>query len=61
MPDEQNYRSHLLSYDDAMRYVTGEERKVLQYAWELYCYTVTELEKKRLQAEKETGNLTCLR
>lgn len=58
MPDEQNYRSHLLSIDEAMSHVSGGERKVLQYAWELYCYTITELEKQRLQAEREIGDLT---
>jgi len=54
MPDEQNYRSHLLSIDEALSHVSGGERKVLQYAWELYCFTITELEKQRLQAEKGT-------
>ena len=61
MPNEQNYRSHLLSIDDAITHVSGGERKVLQYAWELYCYTLSELEKQKLQAEKEKGDLTCLR
>ena len=61
MPDEQNYQSHLLSIEDAMSHVSGGERKILQYAWELYCYTLNELEKQRLLAEKETGDLTCLR
>ena len=56
MPNEQNYRSHLLSIEDAMSNVTGGERKVLQYAWELYCYTLTELEKESPLAEKETGD-----
>jgi len=54
MSDEQNYQSHLLSINDAMSRVSGGERKVLRYAWEIYCYTFTELEKERLQAEKET-------
>lgn len=58
MPDEQNYRSHLLSIDEAMSHVSGGEQKILQYAWELYCYTITELEKQRLQAEREIGDLT---
>ena len=56
MPNEQNYQSHLLSIEDAMTLVTGGERKVLQYVWELYCYTLAEFEKETLQAEKETGN-----
>lgn len=56
MPDEQNYQSHLLSIHDALSHVSGGERKVLQYAWELYCYTLTELEKQKSQAEKETGD-----
>ena len=57
MPDEQNYRSHLLSIEDAMRYVSGGERNILQYAWELYCYTLTELENQKYLAEKEKGDL----
>lgn len=57
MPNEQNYRSHLLSIEDAINNVSGGERKVLQYAWELYCYTLNELEKQRLRAEKEKGDL----
>ena len=61
MENEQNYRSHLLSFEDAINYVSGAERKVLRYAWELYCFTLTELEKQKLQAENETGELTCLR
>jgi hypothetical protein len=61
MPNEQNYRSHLLSIEDAIKLVSGGERKVLEYAWELYCYTLAEFEKQRSQAaEKETGELTCL-
>jgi predicted transcriptional regulator len=59
MPNEQNYQSHLLSIEEAMNHVTGGERKVLQYAWEIYCYTLSELEKERLRAEKETGDVTC--
>jgi len=54
MPNEQNYRSHLLSIEDAMDHVFSGEQKVLQYAWELYCFTLNELEKERLEAEKET-------
>ena len=58
MPNEQNYRSHLLSIEDAMDHVSGGEQKVLQYAWELYCLTLNELEKERSEAEKEIGDLT---
>ena len=61
MPNEQNYQSHLLSIEDAINYVSGAEQKILRYAWEVYCYTLTELEKQRLLVEKETGDLTCLR
>jgi len=53
MPDEQNYQSHLLSIEDAVRCVSGWERKILFYAWELYCFTHDELEKQRLEAEKK--------
>jgi len=51
MPDEQNYESHLLSIDEALSHVSSGERKVLLYAWELYCLTLTELERQRSEAE----------
>jgi len=53
MPDEQNYESHLLSIEDALSRVSGGERKVLRYAWEIYCFTLTEFERQRLEAEKK--------
>lgn len=59
MPDEQNYETHLLSIDEALSHISGGEQKVLLYAWELYCITLTELERQRSEAEqKETGNLS---
>ena len=59
MPNEQNYQSHLLSIEDAMSCVSGWERKVLQYAWEIYCHSLGEFDKQG-QDEKKTGDLTCL-
>jgi len=52
MPDEQNYESHLLPIEEALKLVSGGERKILQYAWEIYCFTLTELEKQRLEPEQ---------
>ena len=60
MADEQHYESHLLSFDEALKHISGGERKVLQYAWEVYCFTCTELEKQRLDAE-ETGDYYFIR
>jgi len=40
MPDEQNYETHLLSYEEASRKVWGAERMALYYAWEVYCETL---------------------
>ena len=58
MPDEQNYESHLLSIEDALARVSGGERMALLYTWEVYCFTLTELEKQRLETEKkEMGDL----
>lgn len=53
MPDEQNYESHLLSIEDALNRVSGGEEKVLQYAWEIYVFTLNEQERRRLEAEKK--------
>ncbi|KAF8816963.1 hypothetical protein BYT27DRAFT_7205352 [Phlegmacium glaucopus] len=55
MPDEQNYESHLLSIDEAMRCISAGEQKILQYAWEVYCFTVEELERQRSEAERATS------
>lgn len=40
MPDEQNYETHLLSYEEASQRVWGSERMALRYAWEVYCNTL---------------------
>jgi len=49
MPDEQDYESYLVSFEDAWRHLFGTERKVLEYAWTLYRYTLRKL------SERETG------
>jgi hypothetical protein len=40
MPDEQNYTSYLLSIDDVIQKLGGVERRVVEYAWELYRSTL---------------------
>ncbi|PPR05099.1 hypothetical protein CVT24_010086 [Panaeolus cyanescens] len=40
MPDEQDFESHLLTYEQAMKNVWGEEVLVLRYAWEVYQHTL---------------------
>ena len=57
MPNEQNFQSHLLSIEDALDNVSGAERNILQYAWEIYCFTLNEFERRRLEAE---GDLSCV-
>ena len=39
MPDEQNYKSYLLSFDEALNYLWDSEKLVLAYAWRLFCNT----------------------
>jgi hypothetical protein len=56
MPDEQNYESHLLSYEEALQRVWGSERMALQYAWAVYCNTLEqlyELENEKRQQEQQ--------
>ena len=36
MPDEKNYESYLLDYEDALTKVYGQEVPLLKYAWEIY-------------------------
>jgi len=40
MPDEQNYESYLLTFEEALPLVFGAERHVLEYAWTCYIYTL---------------------
>ncbi|KAF9555735.1 hypothetical protein CPC08DRAFT_620126, partial [Agrocybe pediades] len=40
MPDEQNYKSHLMPYEEAMKKLHGDEKMVLTYAWELFQCTL---------------------
>ncbi|KAF8900424.1 hypothetical protein CPB84DRAFT_1815380 [Gymnopilus junonius] len=43
MPDEQNFQSDLLTYEQASKCVCGQENLVLQYAWNTYCNTLRTL------------------
>lgn len=40
MPDEQHYESHLMSIEEAMKRVWGQEVPVLQYVWACYQETL---------------------
>jgi len=40
MANEQNYQSHLLSYEDAMKKVSACEKRVLHYTRSIYVETV---------------------
>lgn len=50
MADEQNFTSHLCTYEEARTRVWGVERDVLRYAWKLYLIT-KEGREKALKAE----------
>ncbi|KAG6879771.1 hypothetical protein C0992_011816 [Termitomyces sp. T32_za158] len=40
MPDEQAYTSHIVTYEEAMNCLWGLERRVLEYVWTTYLYTL---------------------
>ncbi|KAF9054100.1 hypothetical protein BJ165DRAFT_1436045 [Panaeolus papilionaceus] len=40
MSDEQDFESHLLTYEEALQHVWGEELGVLRYVWEVYQNTL---------------------
>ena len=40
MPDEQDYTSHLCTYEEAMTVLTEPEDIILEYAWTMYCRSV---------------------
>lgn len=55
MADEENYVSHLLTYEEAVRRLWGSERDVLYYAWRIFLRTM-EIEDalaKKAAAKKE--------
>lgn len=55
MPDEKDYESHLLDYEDALTKVYGQEVPLLKYAWEIYrdsMQTYMELDAQERQGEQ---------
>ena len=50
MPNEQNYQSHLLSYEEAMKKVSACERRVLHYTRSIYVETVNLLLQEKGQS-----------
>ncbi|KAF9458694.1 hypothetical protein BDZ94DRAFT_1270016 [Collybia nuda] len=40
MPDEQNFESYLLTYEEAMERLDNPYRDVLQYVWAIYTHTL---------------------
>ena len=56
MEDEQNYESHLLTYEDALACLPNSEQKALKYAWAVYNMTLEHQEnlaQQRLKSEQE--------
>jgi len=41
MRDEQNFKSYLMTYKEAMERVYGKEKMVLKYVWRLYEETLS--------------------
>ncbi|CAA7262029.1 unnamed protein product [Cyclocybe aegerita] len=53
MPDEQDYQSHVLPFDEAERLVFGVERQILFYVWEMYIETIKAIRDfERQEAER---------
>ena len=52
MASEQNYTSHLCTFEDAMEKLEGTERSVLRYAWDVYHHTLAKEETLRQHREK---------
>ena len=42
MADEQNYKSYLVTVEEAMDYLWDAEKLVLGYAWRIFCNTEVE-------------------
>jgi len=58
--DEENYVSHLLTYEEAMKKVWGSERDVLRYAWAIFLRTLEiedALAKEAAATEEEKDRL----
>lgn len=63
MPDELNYKSHLLSVDEAMEKLKGfTEMWVVSQAWELWLLTsrIEETRKKKSEVDELVGSSTAL-
>jgi hypothetical protein len=55
MPDEQNYKSHLLTIEEALDNLWEAERLVLAYIWRIFCNT--EREKREAAAAAISGEV----
>ena len=54
MPNEQNFTSHLFTFDEAMENLRDAERRVLHYAWDVYNHTIhVELSERRRELQEE--------
>lgn len=57
MPDEQNYISYLMSYEEAMQKLGSPDRNVLEYVWKFYVRTMKwEEEERRKREERRLAN-----
>ncbi|KAF8629455.1 hypothetical protein AX15_003434 [Amanita polypyramis BW_CC] len=54
MPDEQEYVSHLVTVEEAMRMLPPPEAQVISFAWGLYSFTL-EVEERLLRRADSSG------
>lgn len=53
MPDEQNYTSYLLSYEEAIQKLDSPDKMVLRYVWKAYAQTVAFEEEDRKKERRQ--------
>lgn len=56
MSNEQTYTSHLLTFGEAMAKLYGAEKRVLQYAWDVYHHTIKLEKMRRRERQEENQN-----
>lgn len=61
MYNEQTYSSHLLTFDEAMKKLSGTERRVLSYAWDVYHHSMRveeTIRREQAEARRQAAELS---
>jgi len=53
MANEQNYKSHLLTFEEAIDHLWDAEKLVLAFAWRIFCNTERERRSMAARAAAE--------